>query len=226
MKVLLVEDDASLREGMGEIIAELAEVRAAGTEDEALAALTAERFDLVITDLRIAGREQGGRAVLEAARRRQQAVALVSAAAPDDLSRALRPYLPDAMLVKPFQLDDMLTLVERFLGVRRELERIASEQGVPGEGAWTETSPGVRMAAGSSGMQAQGTSNWVRMTPGSGFAWRPDGPGREGVLLVEGDLEVDGEQHTAPRYLFVGAGQAPEARTREGCLAVTLVLKE
>ncbi|NMO20419.1 response regulator [Pyxidicoccus fallax] len=228
MKVLLVEDDASLREGMGEIIAELAEVRAVGTEDEALAALKEDRFDLVITDLRIAGREQGGRAVLEAARRRQQPVAIVSAAAPDDVSRTLRPHLPDAVLVKPFQLDDMLTLVERFLGVRRELERVAQERRLPADGAWTETSPGMRSAAGGAvdpSLGGEGSASWVRLSPGGGLPWRPGGPGREAVLLVEGDLEVDGERHTAPRYLFMGAGQAPEARTREGCLAITLVLK-
>jgi CheY-like chemotaxis protein len=230
MKVLLVEDDASLREGMGEIIAELAEVRAVGTEDEALAALREERFDLVLTDLRIAGREQGGRAVLEAARRRQQAVAIVSAAAPDDVSRTLRPFVPDAVLVKPFQLDDMLTLVERFLGARRALERLAAARMVPPEDAWTEHASGVRVAAGGpvgpEASEVEGaTTTWVRMAPDSGFTWRPDGPGREGVLLVEGDMEVDGERHTAPRFLFVGVGQSPRAHSRQGCLAVTLVLR-
>jgi CheY-like chemotaxis protein len=228
MKVLLVEDDASLREGMGEIIAELAEVRALGTEDGALAALESERFDLVITDLRIAGREQGGRAVLEAARRRQQAVAIVSAAAPDDVSRTLRPHLPDAVLVKPFQLDDIVALVERFRALRRELERAAETQTPPPDSAWTEASPGVRVAAGSpvgSGPEVEGAPTWVRMTPGSRFAWRPHRPGPEGVLLVEGEVEVDGERHTAPRYLFMGTGQAPEARSPAGCLVITLVLK-
>lgn len=230
MKVLLVEDDASLREGMGEIIAELAEVRAVGTEGEALAALREDRFDLVITDLRIAGREQGGRAVLEAARHRQQAVAIVSAAAPDDVSRTLRPWLPDATLVKPFQLDDMLTLVERYLGVRRALERLAEGRAVPPEDAWTEHAPGVRVAAAGplddEASRVEGATTWIRMAPDSGFTWRPDGPGREGVLLLEGDVELDGERHTAPRYLFVGSGQAPEARSRQGCLAITLALRE
>lgn len=221
MKVLLVEDDASLREGMGEIIAELAEVREVGTETEALDALGAERFDLVITDLRIAGREQGGRTVLEAARRVQQAVAIVSAAAPDEVTRTLRPHVPDAVLVKPFQLDDIVTLVERFLALRRQAEEKASAGAPAPESAWTEAAPGVLTLA----PEGDVAPAWMRVAPGRGFSWRPRAKGGEGVLLVEGDLEVAGERHTAPRYLFVGAGQAPEVLSREGCLAITLALK-
>jgi DNA-binding response OmpR family regulator len=221
MKVLLVEDDASLREGMGEIIAELAEVRDVGTEAEALEALRTERFDLVITDLRIAGHEQGGRTVLEAARRGQQAVAIVSAAAPDEVSRTLRPHLPDAVLVKPFQLDDIVTLVERFLALRRQAEQVATGGAPAPDDAWTEAGPGVRTAA--TGPEAD--SAWVRVAAGGRFPWRPGAKGGEGVLLVEGDLEVAGERHTAPRYFFVGASQAPEVHSREGCLAITLALK-
>lgn len=221
MKVLLVEDDASLREGMGEIIAELAEVREVGTETEAVEALRSERFDLVITDLRIAGHEQGGRTVLEAARRAHQAVAIVSAAAPDEVTRTLRPHLPDAVLVKPFQLDDIVTLVERFLGLRRQVEQVASAGAPPPEDSWTEVSPGVRTVR--PGPDA--SPAWVRVAAGGGFTWRPHSKGGEGLLLVEGDLEVAGEQHTAPRYLFVGAGQATEVHSRAGCLAITLALK-
>ncbi|MFP2931669.1 response regulator [Pyxidicoccus sp. 3LG] len=223
MKVLLVEDDASLREGMAEIIGELADLRAVGTETEALATLASERFDLVITDLHIGSREQGGRAVLEAARKRQQAVAIVSAATPEDVARALRPHEPDAVLVKPFQLDDIVALVERFLALRQEAERFAGERQLPPEGAWTEPSTGVRV--GGAGPEAGAAPRWVRMAPGSTFAWQVHGGGCEGVLLVEGEVEVEGERHVAPRYLFIGAGPAPEARTREGCLAVTLALK-
>ncbi|MCP3142192.1 response regulator [Pyxidicoccus xibeiensis] len=223
MKVLLVEDDASLREGMAEIIGELADVRAVGAEAEALATLAAERFDLVITDLRIGNHEQGGRSVLEAARRRQQAVAIVSAAAPEEVARTLRPHEPDAVLVKPFQLDDIVGLGERFLALRKEVERLATARVLPPEAAWTELSAGVRVA--STGPESEAAPRWVRLAPGSGFAWRVHGQGREGVLLVEGGVEVQGERHIAPCYLFIGAGPAPEVRTREGCLAVTLPLK-
>ncbi len=223
MKVLLVEDDASLREGMGEIIAEQAEVQAVGTEGEALAALASTRFDLVITDLRISSREHGGRTVLEAARRKHQAVAIVSAAAPDEVSRTLRPHLPDAVLVKPFQLDDILTLVERFLTLRQTVERLGGARELPPEGAWTEPAPGVRSA--SVGPASEAGPAWVRLAPGATFTWSARGKDGEGLLLVEGELEVGDERHTAPRFLFVGAGQALEVRSPAGCLALTLALK-
>lgn len=220
MKVLLVEDDASLREGMGEIISELAEVRATGTEAEALAALRTERFELVITDLRISNREQGGRTVLEAARLRHQAVAIVSAAAPEEVARALRPHVPDALLGKPFQLDDIVTLVERFKALCQEVESLAEARALPPDDAWREVAPGVRVAGG-----GEGEPVWVRMAPGSGFAWQLHGPRPECLRLLEGEVELEGELHTGPRFAFVGAGQAPAASSRPGCLAVTLALK-
>ncbi len=220
MKVLLVEDDASLREGMGEIIAELAEVRMAATEAEALAALQAERFELVITDLRISNLDGGGRTVLEAARRRHQAVAIVSAAAPEEVARTLRPHVPDAVLGKPFQLDDIVTLVERFKALCQEVEALASAQTLPPEDAWREVAPGVRVAGG-----GEGAPVWVRMAPGSGFAWQVHGQQAECLRLIEGEVELEGELHTGPRSAFVGTGQAPGASTRQGCLAVTLALK-
>jgi CheY-like chemotaxis protein len=219
MKVLLVEDDASLREGMGEIISELAEVRTAGSEAEALAALRDERFDLVITDLHISKNEQGGRTVLEAARRRHQAVAIVSAAVPEEVVRALRPHVPDAVLGKPFQLDDIVTLVERFKALWEAVEALATARELPPDAAWRELAPGVWVAGD------EGGPRWVRMAPGSQLTWELHPQRPECLRLVEGEVELEGELHTGPRYAFLGASQTPTASSRAGCLAVTLALK-
>ncbi|MGZ3457160.1 MAG: response regulator, partial [Archangium sp.] len=143
MKVLLVEDDASLREGMVELISEQVEVREAGSVAQALAALREELFSLVVTDLRIGETGEGGRIILEAARKRLQPVAIVSAATSEEVVRVLRPHEPDAVLAKPFQIDDMLTLVECFVGLRRQVERAAAGQAPPEE-AWTEVAAGIR----------------------------------------------------------------------------------
>ncbi len=222
MKVLVVEDDASLREGMSDVISELAEVRSADSVDSALEALQQERFELVLTDLRMAGgRGQGGRSIVEAAQRRLQAVVLVSAASDEDLQRALAPLEPDAVLAKPFQLEDMMALVERFLGLRKELDRL-SRGPAPASG-WKQEAPGVQLLQLAGAGIAQALT-WIRLEPGTSYAWTHH-RGRAGVLVVEGDLEVDGEQQPAPHYLFLTTKQPPTVRTGKGCLAVSLALR-
>ncbi|RYZ38450.1 MAG: response regulator [Myxococcaceae bacterium] len=221
MKVLLVEDDPSLREGMGELVSELADVQAVGTIPEALSALDTDRFELVMTDLRIAGGHNDGKGILEAARRRLHPVAIVSAAGPDEVVQALHPFEPDALLMKPFQVDDIMALVERFLDLKRQA-LAASQAPVSADApGWTEFAPGARSAPATS--QAPGT--WVRLTSEADHRWPPPRCG-QGVLLLEGDLELDGERYAAPCYLFLGLGASPRTRTRTGALAVCVPLRD
>ncbi|WP_426752172.1 response regulator [Myxococcus sp. Y35] len=221
MRVLLVEDDASLREGMGELISELAEVHAVSTGEEAVAALEAERFVLVITDLRISGGELGGRTVVEAARKHQQAVAIVSAATPDEVIQAVQPQVADAILLKPFQIDDIVALVERFLALRQDVARLASPGLQPPASAWSEVGAHVRVAR-----DAASATAWVSVTPGGDFDWTfyPT-PGGAGVGVVDGAFEVDGMTYSAPGYFFLGAGQRARVRSPAGGLAVAVGLK-
>ncbi|HYO52342.1 response regulator [Archangium sp.] len=213
MKVLLVEDDTSLREGMMELISEQAEVREAGSVAQALAAMREELFSLVITDLRIGEKGEGGRIILEAARKRLQPVVIVSAATAEEVVRVLRPHEPDAVLAKPFQIDDMLELVEDFVGLRREVERAAAGR-VPTEGAWTEVAAGVRTFEDPSGCL------WMRMEPGASHP-RPVHRGSAGGVVLEGSLEVEGERRVGHQYFYLAAGPR-EVLTHEGCLAVSL----
>ena len=220
MKVLLVEDDPSLREGMSELVSELADVQAVGTIDEALRALAAERFELVLTDLRIAGGRDDGRGILEAARRRLFPVAIVSAAGPDEVIDALDPWQPDALLIKPFQVDDIMGLVERFLDLKRQV-LAASEAPVPVDSPdWTELAPGVSSAT----VEPASPRTWMRLTPEAAFRWTPP-PSPQGVLLLVGDLELDGERYAAPSYLFLAMGASVQAGTRTGALAVCVPLR-
>jgi CheY-like chemotaxis protein len=216
MKVLLVEDDASLREGMVELISEQAPVRESGSVAQALEALREESFSLVITDLRIGETGEGGRIILEAARKRLQPVAIVSAATSEEVVRMLRPHEPDAVLAKPFQIDDMLALVDRFLGLRNEVERVAAGR-VPPEEAWTEVAAGIQM------YEEPGGRLWMRMAPGVVHARSPH-RGRAGMVLLEGALEVDGERRVGHQYFYLAAGPR-EMRTQEGCLAVSLAFR-
>ncbi|EPX56676.1 response regulator [Cystobacter fuscus DSM 2262] len=214
MKVLLVEDDAGLREGMAELIAEQTPVREAGSVAEALRALGEESFSLVLTDLRIGDNSGGGgRIILEAARKRLQPVAIVSASSADEVVRVLRPHEPDAVLNKPFQIEDMMLLVERFVRLRREVERLAAGA-VPPEDAWTtEPTTGLRLS------QRPDGGLWMRLAPGANHR-SPGGRGHA-ALVVEGSLEVDGETRGRDHYFFLAAGPR-ELRTQEGCLAVSL----
>jgi CheY-like chemotaxis protein len=217
MKILLVEDDTSLREGMSELISEQAEVREAGSVAQALAAMREELFGLVVTDLRIGQTGEGGRLVLEAARKRLQPVAVVSASTSEEVGRVLKPHEPDAVLAKPFQIDEMVDLVERFQSLGVALGRLAAGR-VPSEEAWREPMPGVRV------FEEPGGPSWVRMAPGV-TALRPMGRGSVGVMLLEGDIEVDGERRVGSQYFFLAAGPR-EVRTEAGCLAVSLALRE
>jgi CheY-like chemotaxis protein len=219
MKVLLVEDEPTLREGMAELVGELAQVREAATVAEALEALHAERFVLVLTDLRIAGSERGGRDILQAARQRLQPVTIVSAAAAEEVALTLRPYEPDAVLSKPFQLEEMLGAVERFLALCRDVQALAQARALPAEAAWSEVAPGVSVAQ--AGPHGEATCRWVRMQPGASVPWQSIHRGPQGLFVVEGDIEVEGESRSASHYFFLSSGPH-ETRTRQGCLLVSL----
>ena len=128
----------------------------------------------------------------------------------------LRPHEPDAVLAKPFQIEDMLELVGRFVGLKNEVTRAAAG-GVPPEGVWTEVGAGVRV------LEEPGGRLWVRMEPGVSLS-RPVHRGRTGVMVVEGSLEVEGERRVGQQYFFLAAGPR-EVRTHEGCLAVAQALR-
>jgi CheY-like chemotaxis protein len=219
MKVLLVEDDAGVREGLSELVSEQATVHDVGSVPEALAALRAELYDLVLTDLRIGGDRLGGRTILEAARGRLVPVAIMSASVPEEVERTLAPLRPDAQLTKPFQLEDVLGLVERFLALRTRAQQAG--EAPPPEGSWE--AQGAQLEV----LRAPGAT-WLRLAAGARLPW-PQAQahtqgGPCGVLVVEGVLELNGQRRGAAQYFYVPADGGCEAATREGCLAVSLPL--
>ena len=219
MKVLVVEDDPSLREGMGELVSELAEVRLAESVPAALAVLEAERFELVLTDLHLGPVRGSGRHILEAARRQLAPVALVSASVPEDRDRYLQPHRPDGLLGKPFQLEELTDLVERFLALRRELERAA---GVPPPAAAFQ--PAADGGARAPGPECTlGVLEWVRLGAEDVVALG-GGAQAAAALVVQGTLRLPGEQERpAGDFLYVSAGHGLEVRAPGGCTLVRLV---
>ena len=210
MKILLVEDDSSLREGMAEALADLADVRATGDVHEAVTHIQEEGFQLVLADLHIGPSQQGGRAVVEACRTVLTPVAVVSASAPEEVTRALRPLAADALLTKPFSLDDFLMLAESYLHLSQALERRPPPPSASGE--WRERSHGIHV-------MEQGAQAWVRVSPGAAGPWPL--AGRRAFEILEGALELDGARHQGPRYRFLGSAAAPLLRSIEGCVVTT-----
>ena len=117
-RVLIVDDDADTRDVLVYALrAAGVKVTAVGSAGEALAALTAEASDLVVSDLSMPGED--GFALVRRLRerdggRRRPAIALTAHARPDDRRRALAAGF-DAYLVKPVEAKDLVALVARLL---------------------------------------------------------------------------------------------------------------
>jgi CheY-like chemotaxis protein len=219
MKVLLVEDDASIREGMTELVSELAEATAAGSVVDALALLQREKFELVVTDLRIAGDRDGGRKVVAAARDCLTPVAIISASTYEEIRRFLGENPPDEILMKPFQLEDLLSLTDRFLERRREVDRLALQCEAPDGSCFTEIRAGMREAK--LGASDRGQVRWIRFEPGACVEFVPQAP--ELWVLVEGDLVLPGARRGPGTSLHLAQRLPVRFTSPAGGLALSLV---
>jgi len=87
--VLIVEDEQGIRDILAELFdTEGTVVTTAGTLEEARGALAAAEFDLIVTDLRLGGRRDGGLQVMAAAGLlAPDATVIVLTAYPDDDNR-------------------------------------------------------------------------------------------------------------------------------------------
>ena len=114
IKVLLVEDDRALREALGETL-ELAghEYHAVGSAEDALVAVAAEPFSLVISDVNMPGMD--GHQLLGLLRARQPQLPVLLMTAHGAVERAVDAMRQGAAdyLVKPFEPKAMLALVAR-----------------------------------------------------------------------------------------------------------------
>jgi len=119
--LLVVDDEAASRESLVDVLKDEGyEVAAAANTDAALELIEQGEFDVVITDLRMPGRD--GIALLREVRKicPQTLVILVTAyASVETAIQALREGAHDYM-IKPLSYDDVLAKVARLLE-RREL---------------------------------------------------------------------------------------------------------
>ncbi len=113
MHVLLVEDDAGIREGMVELLSDFGAVSEASDVRSALEILERQGVTLVITDLNIGGNGEGGYQIAAAAQGRGIRVFLMTGASRAEIERASAVFQPAAIIEKPFSVDDVLAMLER-----------------------------------------------------------------------------------------------------------------
>lgn len=198
LQILVVEDDEGIRVGLTELVSEFGEVEAAALLEEGVAALARARFDLVIADVRIGGRRDAGRKMVQAARANLAAVAAMSGLQREEIQEALGDSVPDAVITKPFQVEEVLAIVERFARVKT----VALEEAGARCDAWITERPGVEICANG--------RNWIRLAKGSPLT----GDAGEFIYVVEGALAGGNAIRSRGDCLFLSANQVITAKDR------------
>jgi len=119
MRVLLVDDDPLILWSLHQSLAAAGhEVIQAGTGNEALTLLHANRFDLVLTDLKLPGED--GFKVVEASRTLSPGIPIImmSAHGKGDLQEKIRTY-GIRFIDKPFNVNEVVRLVENLFQSRK-----------------------------------------------------------------------------------------------------------
>src|SRR5262245_9928880 len=126
-RVLVVDDEDYMREILGSALESAGyQLAAAGSFDEAIAALGTQQFDLAFIDLGLPGRSGGE--LIEMIRSAYPILTVIVVTAVDDAKSAIEAVRLGAYdyIVKPFDLDQVLLASERALEKQR-LERAARE---------------------------------------------------------------------------------------------------
>ncbi|MBH0181435.1 MAG: sigma-54-dependent Fis family transcriptional regulator, partial [Nitrospira sp.] len=124
LTILLVDDEPLMRLSMVDALEAIGyDVHAAASGTEGIDAIRGKRFDLVITDLRLPGAD--GLMVLKAAKDKEPETEVVVITAHGSVDTAVGAMKLGAIdyLTKPFQMDELLLIVERIgqvVALRRE----------------------------------------------------------------------------------------------------------
>lgn len=111
--ILIVDDEADVRDIVSEMITDLGyEVRGADSGEAALDLMATTPFDLVISDVKMRGMD--GLALLRRLRRRfpKLPLAIMTAHPNIDVQRLVQDNLVDFLLLKPFQMDELRSMVQ------------------------------------------------------------------------------------------------------------------
>ena len=120
--ILIVDDERHTCEGLAQALEEKFDVYQAGNAEEAFNLLEAERFDVVLTDLRMAG--SSGMSVVDATVRQPSPPVCIMMTAYGDVQTAVEAMKRGAFdfLPKPISLEKLELLIQRALR-SRELEQ-------------------------------------------------------------------------------------------------------
>ena len=127
--ILIVDDELHTREGLAQALEENFDVYQAGNAEEAFNLLDAERFDVVLTDLRMAG--PSGMSVVDATVRQQNSPVCIMMTAYGEVQTAVEAMKRGAFdfLPKPVNLEKLELLIKRALSSREiEEENITLHQ--------------------------------------------------------------------------------------------------
>lgn len=116
--LLLVEDERTAREALARALErEHFSVTAAATVDEAFAAIAKGPFDVVVTDVVLGARDEGGLDVLDALRERGSHAPVIVITAFADVQKTKRALNGGAayLLEKPFRAPDLVKIVGQLL---------------------------------------------------------------------------------------------------------------
>ena len=118
--ILVVDDDATLREALCDFLAAEHFTLGVATAEDALTALEAEDYDLVLTDISMPG--MSGVELLGHIRSRQPTtpVIVISGIGSEGYAQGLLNLGAFAYLTKPFKLDDVEAAVARALAERTQ----------------------------------------------------------------------------------------------------------
>jgi DNA-binding response OmpR family regulator len=112
-RILVVDDDRELRAMVAQFLTDVGyTVEGAPDGPAALRIIEGARPDLILLDIHLPGVD--GRAVARSLREGQSGIPVVAMSALPDDETELSGGLVDSYLRKPFDLDELLTTVERF----------------------------------------------------------------------------------------------------------------
>ncbi len=127
-RVLVVEDNASLREAIQEVLADTHQVRSCASAEDARATWDQEMPELLLTDLRLPG--DSGLVLLQDACARDPYVQVIILTAYGTVEVAVEAMRAGAFdfLTKPIRMDHLVAKAEQALAVRRSQLALAQER--------------------------------------------------------------------------------------------------